>query len=236
MYRLLDNPTSWETVAACQVIQAQGQSVLPDGRYDALYDACDILDDGLSAHQRCLSFAGALRAMGTRVEPYWKILAEANELPFVPDTPLHLNRKTSDANKILLCPYGPDAALNLNHNVWKYITKSLRSYGCDVMMMGDVEQRMDSCAFLENETLGGLPLVDKLQHIASATLLVGVPNAWLWLGIALGKQTICLYPDNVPQQRWLWQYGEHVARLQYEHDKVQIPILLTGVRKAIAAL
>ncbi len=234
MYLLKEHPASWEIVAAMQVIQAQGQSIPNDGIYDSLYAACGanacIHSDAVD-----LSFAPALRAMGTRVDPYWRILAETTGKD-TPDTPLTLDIVTSDEQKILLCPYGPDQSLNLNMNVWKYITKSLRSYGLPVMMIGDEGQRMDSSAFLENDTLSSLPFAEKIQHIASATLVVGVPNAWIWLAAAMGKKTIVFYPDVQPPKRWLWQTGEHILCLMHQYNKVQIPVLLTGLRRAIDAL
>ncbi len=230
-------PSSWEAVAACYVAQALGTAVDPGGPFDALYDACDIKGYAASSETRFpLSFSKALRLMGTRPDAYWRVLAETVSGIPVTAHDLKLSTPVSDQGNIVLCPYGPDVSLNLHPTVWKYISKSLRSYKLPVKMMGDPGQRMDSSAFLEDNMLSELPVAEKLVALAGATLVAGVPNAWIWLAAAMGKKVIVLYPDNVPPQRWFWQSSESVLRIQYEHDKVAVPMLLTGVRQAIAAL
>lgn len=238
MFRLNESPLSWEAVAACQVLQASSTPVSYDGEFDALYDACDLMvhpSCAPSSAPKDFNFASATRLMNTRVEPYWQLLAESNGV-IVSDTPLTINTPVTDANKILICPYGPDQSLHLGANAWKYMTKSLRSYQLPVLFIGDKGQRMDSCAFLEDETLSSHSLADKIQQIASSTLVVGVPNAWLWLAVAMHKKVIAFYPDNQPQHRWLWQFSPNLLRLVFAHDKIEIPTLLTGIRQAIAAL
>ena len=66
-------------------------------------------------------------------------------------------------------------------------------------------------------------------------MIVGVPNAWLWMATAWEKKLIYLYPDMMATVRWFHYSSLNYGRLIYPARGIQVSAVLAGLRQMIAA-
>ena len=238
----------WEVVAAIQVCQSQGATagpVLSDGYpSDALeLDRLAGLDTG--SHEKGeylkLNTTKAYREINSAKESYQAVLARVSGLPPVPIAaprfPL-ANLNPSTGGGIIVCAQEVNEAFKLSWRVWRPIVRHLRSYGRPVRMLGQSGERMDYATFTEGQILSDLSMMEKLEALASADLVVGVPNAWTWIATAWKKKILVMHPDDVPAERW---FGFDVAprtlgRLLYTSSQLQVPVILAGLRRLIEVM
>jgi hypothetical protein len=241
------NTSMWELVAGIQLLQ-QIQEIdnvmVGTGSGNNNYDTIDML--GCACLNTCpqkvatnpvaswLSFSEAYRKVDDTEEPYVNVLAEESGLamlkPVAPRFPLvtlHSN------GGIVLAPFGLKRELDISQSIWGPITQHLRSYKHTVYQIGDRGQRQNFSAFTESEVLSNRPIKERLEAIASAKLVVGVPNAWTWIAAGFGVKTIILYPDHLPPKRWYPFASDEIGRIAYQAHQVQTPIMLTGLRQLI---
>jgi hypothetical protein len=97
---------------------------------------------------------------------------------------------------------------------------------------------MDPLAFADSDMLTRRygKLEDVLRHLASAVLILGVPNEFTWMATAFYPKMIILYPDHIPQKRWFAMHHSQFGRLGFQAHAVQIPVMLTGLRTLIRML
>ena len=133
----------------------------------------------------------------------------------------------------MVCPFALKGDMDLPLPVWSAIIRHLLSYDIPVKLLASENRRMESCAFYEEDILSGLPLVAQLTELASARLIVGVPNEWMWAATAWQKKLIVLYPDTQPPKRWFWYAHDNFARLLYQMHQLAPPVMLAGLRQLI---
>ncbi|MDE2100022.1 MAG: hypothetical protein KGL39_22400 [Patescibacteria group bacterium] len=137
---------------------------------------------------------------------------------------------------VMLCPYPLAEGLGIDMNMWGHVCLLLRGYGLPLVLMAEPGQWLDSCGFAENEILTELPFEKKLRWMASAELIVGVPNVWMWMAAGMEKKLITLYPEWVPPRRWFPYASNRFGRILFEKGAVQMPALLAGLRTLIGRL
>lgn len=202
---------------------------------------------GISAHSSApwdeepvykVEFGNALREVEKTAKPYCIVLAEQigvyKEIRTEAGPPRFpaAGIAPSEGGPIVLCPFAFTGAFNIPQNVWKAVTRHLRSSGAPVTLMGEPQERMDIGNFTEGAILSRLSLYEKMQVLASAKVVVGVPNAWTWMASAWSKKVIIFYPDGIPVERWYGFYNERsLGRVLYQPSAIQIPLMLAGLRK-----
>lgn len=97
-------------------------------------------------------------------------------------------------------------------------------------------QRMDFCAFTESEILSELDNNGKIEYLAKATLLVGVPNIWLEMAAAHKTPTIMFYPADIKPDLWMPYQWDKLVRVATCKQGMVSPVVLTAVRQAIMLL
>lgn len=137
---------------------------------------------------------------------------------------------------IVICPFACVPELQLSQPVWKPVVRTLETYGERLWLMGEEKQRMDGCRFTEADIASNLPLTDKMKVLASATLVIGSPNRWLWMSTVWERKIIVLYPEGEPSRKWFGFQNDNFGRILYQPDNVQVPALLACVRKLISIL
>ena len=241
---LEDRPEMWEIVAAVQVLQASGANEIDIASGLAL--GCDLFIHagfGWKAAQAdiVLRLNEAKRETESTRRLYQQTLALVSGLPpalkikppHFPNLPLTVGI----SGGIVLCPFEIDSVMQLPHNGWRAIVRFLRSTGLPVYLMGDVGRRMDGCNFTEGEVLCNLPLRERMQALASANLVIGVPNAWTWMASSWDKKIVVFYPDGLPAERWFGFYeSRNLGRVIFNRHHVQIPLLLAGLRRILAVM
>jgi ADP-heptose:LPS heptosyltransferase len=231
----------WEVVAAIQVCQSQGILTIEN---DAIGDAAELYQMAglLSAKPRNridLDFSKAYRAIATVKETYQAMLARASGLESKPISVPQFSGFTPSMNGgIIVCSHEVTGEFKLPWQVWRAIVRHLRSYGQTVRFLGRPGERMDYATFTEGQILSNLSLQERMQVLASAGLVVGVPNEWTWISTAWKKKVLVMQPDDVPQERW---FGFDVApqtlgRLLYTRSQLQVPVILAGLRKLISVM
>jgi len=236
----------WEVVAAIQVCQSQG---VADVQTD-FSTPSTVPSDLLKMAQLCqwgfapdvsLNTAKAYREIGSAKETYPAVLARVSGLePKMIKAPQFPNLKltpTTDAG-IIVCPHEAVEAFKLPWTVWRAIVKHLRSYGVPVRFMGRPGERMDYCCFSEGSNLSNLSMLEQLNILASAKLIVGVPNEFVWCATTWGKKILVLHPDDIPVERWMGfdVAPQSLGRLLYTSSQLQVPVILAGLRKLISAM
>jgi hypothetical protein len=229
--------STWEQVAALQVAQFYNADLATFGRIDKAllraYDVNDTLDDP----DYLFDFDAAYRAIESSQLSYFEILALASKLPSA--SGIYTQKSTiiaTDAGHIVICPFSLKGDLDLPIQVWAPLTKMVRSYGFPVLLMGDPGQRLDSVGFTESAITSDWPMEEKIATLASASLIVGTPNAYTWIGTSWDKKIVLFYPQHIPQERWFWFQHKNFPRNVYNASQVQIPVLLAGLRILIDRL
>lgn len=137
---------------------------------------------------------------------------------------------------IVICPFACVPELQLSQPVWKPVVRTLETYGERLWLMGEEKQRMDGCRFTEADIASNLPLIDKMKVLASATLVIGSPNRWLWMSTVWERKIVVLYPEGEPQRKWFGFQSDNFGRILYQPDNLQVPALLACMRKLIGIL
>lgn len=134
---------------------------------------------------------------------------------------------------IVVCPYTFQRDLELPVPAWHAIITMLRMFGEPVYLLSGPGQRFDSAKFAENQIISEENIMEKLAILATARLIVGVPNEWLWLATAWRKPMVYFYPDTLPPRRWFWQPDDIYGRCVFTPEQVQVPLILAGLRMLI---
>jgi ADP-heptose:LPS heptosyltransferase len=233
--------TTWEAVATALLVDGSVVTIHPDVHNACSQEIVDLLNTGIMSPCMAdtdisMSYHDAFRNVETQTDSYLDLLASANNL-VKPGTVARLCNKPCTAKPtIIVSPYSVSPSLDLPHEIWKHIVKQLRTYDADVLLLDDNGKRLDVAAFMENEILSLIDVAGKKEVLDAASLVIGLPNAWTWLAAEMETSMILLYPDTVPQHRWFWKDYKGLARLVFEKNKLEIPILLTGIRKLIEVL
>jgi ADP-heptose:LPS heptosyltransferase len=150
------------------------------------------------------------------------------------------NIKASEGGGVIVCPFPLHSTLQLPITIWQPVIRHLRSYGMRVRIMGEAGDRMDACSFTEAETLSNLSVRKKLEAIASADLVVGVPCAWMWTTTSWDKKMLVFYPDGIPMERWFPKVehsaGSNQRWMLYQAWNLQVPIMLSGMKQLLGTL
>lgn len=236
----------WEVVAAIQVLQSIGcgdaETDFQDQEATKLVSLAGICQwtssQGGCDHTEALQTAKAYRAVESSQESYQAVLARSTGLerrflraPVFPNAGI----KPSVSGGIVICPFEINDVFKLPWQVWQALIRHCRTYGLPVTLLGRRGQRADYATFTEGSILSGLPLLDKMQALASAKLVLGVPNEWTWMATAWKKQIAVMYPDDVPNDRW-FGFGlepRTLGRILYTRTQIQVPVILAGLRKMI---
>jgi len=237
----------WEIVAAIQLCQSMGITEYA-ARYNGSQDALGMFDlaglmgmsdeDGLAVP---LETAKAYRAVNSSSEPYPAVLGRTSGLtPGIIRPPKFPNAKIepSLSGGIVVCPFEINDAFRLPWQVWKELIRHARTYGLSVALLGRPGQRTDYATFTEGQILSSLPIEEKMAALASARLVIGVPNEWTWIASAWDKKIAIMQPDDIPNERW---FGFPTApytlgRVLFTRSQLGVPVLLAGLRRIIEAL
>jgi hypothetical protein len=231
----------WEVVGSLQVAQA---------RHVALCGPSQLAIDIAELSARIiyldppehieLNYSKAYRAIDTSENPYPVVLAAQSGITINTDAVMKIQLpgiQPGTRDGIIVCPKTFKPELALPPVTWRAIVRMLRSYDRPVYLMGEPGEWMDDASFAENEILTELPLKEKLEWLAGAELIVGVPNAWLWLAAAWEKKIAFLYPDSIPKYRWFWFASDSTyGRISFVPYQLQTAVVLTGLRTMIDAL
>lgn len=245
---ILEGITTWEAVASVQIAQAVGCD-----KYSVLRptEATDLLALGgltrsegeytIHTGDIALDYAKAYRDLSLQEEdiPYTTVLASVSGIkPAIqaPKFAISDIEAAGSGRSIVVAPFALNRDLDLPLSTWISIISHLRSYGLPVKLIGDKGQWLDPAGFEENDILSELPVEDKLCHLANASLVVGVPNAWTWAATAFRPAIAYFYPDNMPQHRWFGFSDERYGRMVFDPRNVQSPIVISGLRAMIASL
>ena len=238
--------SSWEAVATAALAQAIGAT-----QVDASLGAnrgCGVIDllaaAGLRYSQTNLrvstfNYDAAFRLVDQDPRAYVSTLALASgilytsKLQLALAEPPKLGHFPGRQKGIVLAPYGIRQELDLPRQVWFAVETLLRSYGVPVYLVGDPGQRMDNAAFAEHEILSDLGMQSKIDYIAEAALVVGVPNAWTWMAASFDRKLAYLYPETLPPRRWFHYQSNNFGRILFHPNKIQLPVALAGLRELI---
>ena len=228
---------SWEVAATLQLISG-GDQVTTDSPAIAEM-VSGILGFATVNPDRdtvMFDYDGAYRRVDETEQSYVEVLS-SGRVPVapLPDLSERATGSVGPNSGILMAPFAVKTGLDLPVFVWRSIVTHLRTYG-RVSLMSDPGEWMDACAFHENEIFSEDSMRDKLRALASADLVVGVPNAWMWLAAAWRKKLIVLYPQDVPPRRWYWYQDDNFARVVFDPRQLQIPVILAGLRSMIEVL
>lgn len=234
----LSNITLWEAVAALQLAQSTGiisQAYLTtDLTIDELCKACG--GGGVksfTSEKHKFGFDAAYRRVDTYDGSYLEALAEGE--PMQETKPLVVAAQPTKEACIVVCPWPIKKEFELHRAIWTSVTKFLRTYSLPVYLLGEETERQDTSMYYENEILSKCSVKEKLEYLASAQLVVGVPNAWVWLAASMQTKLILLYPEAWPARRWFWQDNDNVRRVIYDSRNVQTPVVLAALRSIIKA-
>lgn len=227
----------WEATAIIQIIQAWDSPVVPfyGGEADdllrqAIWTNC--VEDS-SSYQPDIQ--AAYRIIDSSKLPYVEVLASTTERPIDArdiESPKFVGTPTLGGG-IVLCPFPPKKELDLPVTAWRALVRILRTYNIPVSLLGARTQWMDKVAFTESEILSEAPVIYKLACLASADLVIGVPNEWMWAAAGYGKSSIVLYPMDVPARRWYHYQNDKFGRIVYAPQALDIPRILASLAKLL---
>jgi ADP-heptose:LPS heptosyltransferase len=240
IYTINQKLESWEAVSVLMVMQGLQNSPMDSCQCESsdkqtfeVFDAGGIQQYGFNPVP--LHLHESYRQLETSQLCYPQLIAKENKLEVKLDSPKYPGIESNNTGPIVLCPFGAVQSLQLPAQVWRVVVKQLRTYYPEVVMISD-GLRLDDCAFTEYESFISRTVQEKLKMLASARLVIGVPNAWTWSATAWRKPVAMLYPDDIPVTRW-WPFSyAEMGRINYQSRQIQIPVLLAGIRKMIAML
>jgi hypothetical protein len=240
-----DRAEIWEAIAAIQIMQATDSKVgvyCTDPTLSYLYHLAGFrlcMTDSIASvafrlDEAYRSIDGAMSHDVT----YQAWLARVSGVKLVkPIAPVKLPRmaRVEDQEHIAFCPFALAKLQPIPMNAWKAVLRFLRTFGLPVYLIGDPGQRADGLNFTEGCMMSDALVYEKLRILASAKLVVGMPNAWTWLTASWNRSLAIYYPNDVPSMRWYGFYNslQH-GRIEYVSHQVQIPLLLTGLRQLLA--
>lgn len=237
----IDAPDLWEVIAALQVMQAVGGRVisahLPDP-FPLLAHFAGLRLTG-QAPEYTFKFDNARRTLAKCPHDasfqLWLGRESGLKLSLDAIKPLLLPRffpSLDSTDDIILCPFSAIPFMQpIPVAVWKSIAMFLRTFGVPVRLMGDPGERVEGLNFTEGNILSDLPLEEKLGILATAKMVVGMPNAWTWLASTFHRPICVYYPDTEPMLRWFGFYNSPLhGRVSYSPTMVQIPVMLMGLR------
>lgn len=251
LLRVPEEITTWETVALIQCVQAANAganeivvNVLRPGNEDiaALLDAFLPLPDFKAESVRDLDLGRAFREVDSGKVWFGSILGVKNSLYYAPlpaIKAIQVPTPVVSRSGIVVCPFAIKNEMNMGYSVWRSVFKHLATYNEHVYLLGDRSERMDALAISEADTLGTCSVQRKLEVLANARVVIGVPNAWLWLASVWSTKSLYLIPDSVPVDRWLpIKFGTDLSMfwLDYQAQKIQMPVLLAALRKMLEAM
>jgi hypothetical protein len=236
--KVSDTAKLWEVIPVIQIVQAV---------QDNIKVVCNNVDSRALLSQgnvwltsedptHTIDFNSAYRDIETSKLTYPEIIRNQLYLREQLDRPKLFGYEPSEQPHIVLCPFALRKDLNLPANMWRSILRMLRSYIPTVYAMGGAEDRLDELPLTEGDYRCVSPLDDKLELLATATFIVGVPNEWTWLSTAWMKRMLLYLPDDQPFFRWFPFPQREFGRLYYQPQLLQIPTLLAGTRKLIQRL
>lgn len=225
--------TLWEATAVLQLVQALGETptISTEGDASELLSLPDVLPVQALASWN-LDIDKAYRDVDVTVLPYVELLK--SQWPIVNQIlPPRLPGQVSMGGGIVVSPFGPKKELDIPWAAWRAIVRLLRTYHVPVWLLGARGQWMDQVAFTESEILSELPLAKKVEVVAAADLMVGVPNEWSWIAAGFTKSMVLLYPEQVPNKRWFHYSHDKFGRIIYSSSAIDIPRMLAGLAKLV---
>lgn len=234
------NISTWEAVATLQIVQALKAKATCSFAVGIGIEAAAVaclgsVEEEQSGKLVCLNYETALRGVDRYEGYYGDLLAQVNGLQLTLAPPKLPCEVTGDG-PIVLCPESIRSDMSLPQPAWKAMADLLRLYGYGVCLMGDYGYRLDGCKFSELDIVSNLPVKEKIQVLAESRLIVGVPNAWMWLGTAWDKKMMVLYPDGVPMHRWFPYSTDNQRWITFAQYNFQLPLLLSAARKWLREL
>lgn len=229
----------WEAVATIQIAQATGHKILYSSDTD-IWDLCQAADVGFATEllaASSLAYGAAYRTIDSANTSYVEVLAQLSNISGTFDKPLDIRiTEPKSVEYIVVCPFTMRKELELPTVIWQAIIKILRLYEVPIYLLSGRGEWQDECGYSESEILSERDINTKLKFLSGASLVVGVPNEWLWLASAWSIKTLYFYPNDLPVNRWFWFRGEHYGRIVYQSRSLQLAVLLAGVRQMIDQL
>ena len=230
-----EDATFWEAAAGIEIAQSiPGMSVSSVDKEVQELAILGGLELGTDTESIKLAVSQAYRKVDDADKPYIQILAEESGLAIKLGDFRFPTIEPSNTGGIIICPYGATRSLELPPNVWKNVARLARTYDDNIQMLGS--KRFELSSLTEADYLGTLPVKQRLQALADAKLIIGVPNEYTWMATAWLKKMIILYPDSIPQRRWFHFAHEKFGRIHFQTHALQIPVVLGAVRKLIRLL
>ena len=235
---------TWEAVATVSIAKAIGAKIVfhplanPEVGMLMWLASVPLAEEVYdSTKHPSLNYLGAYRQIENSKLSYAEILAVASGLKDVALlVPTFSKISQSDDSDIVVCPFGLKLDLDLPSNCWRSIVQMLRTYSENIFLLGERGQRLDAVGFPEAHILSDLTIEEKLETLAKAKLIIGVPNAWTWAVTGWTKKLIYFYPDKQLAARWFPWPGDTFFRIWIDTNNIQIPPMLAGLRKAISLL
>lgn len=241
-YYLPGTLTLWETLGAILIAKSSDTVTLsaPTSEVLELIRASQVSwflgGDTPTGEQSALPFADAYRMMEDTDQAYPDVLASAAGRMLMVRDFTFPNIEANTGGGIIVAPFGLKAELDLPSGVWRELAKNLRSYDLPVRLLGRRGQRQDGSSYTEGEQLSDLSIEEKLQAIASADLIVGTPNEWMWSASAWKKKQLLFYPEHLPQKRWGWWEGDEFGRIMFQSHQLHVSVILATMNKMINML
>lgn len=237
----------WEAVAVVQMMQAAGLRTIAGGnRIEMQQDqVCVFEEAGMqwvdAPVERKVEFDAAYREIDKAKESYPAVLARVSSISLLRRilSPIFRTSPTQErVTIIVVSPFECREEFKLPWQVWKAIIKHLQSYGVKVVLMGRAGQRAEYAMLTEGAVVSSLSMHEKMDLLASAVMVFGVPNEWTWMATAWKRKVAILYPDDLPLERWFGfdTAPDTLGRVLYTRSQLQIPVILAGVRRLIGAM
>lgn len=232
----LPSATLWEATAILQLIQALGTTpnIKITGEGGGLFSLPGVLSE--ENHQDLeLPIDRVYRDIDNSDLPYVELLRQMSGWPIEKEiVPPKLSGEATTGGGIVICPFGPKKELDLTWAAWRSIVRLMRSYRVPIWLLGAQGQWMDQVAFTESEILSEEPIARKIEVVASADVLIGVPCEWMWIAAGFVKSLIVLYPEQVPNKRWFHYSHDKFGRIIFSSHAVDIPRIMAGLAKLVA--
>jgi hypothetical protein len=184
-----------------------------------------------------INFGEATRLMKGSRRFYPELIIESLGLSHSPiESPQFLLKIAPKDNGIVLAPFGPESAVPMS--AWRLVVRYLRSYGQDLLLVGEPGERIDLAGFTEAEICSGRSPFSQVHLIQSAALVVGVPNGFTWTAAACNKPSLILMPEDIlPSQLFPFNAPNKLSRiLAYPREGLEYAALITGLRALISGL
>jgi hypothetical protein len=221
--------TTWEAAATIVLAQALGAELyhLESGDIGGILDT-----SALAPGKQTIIYDRAYREVEQGKEYYGAVLARTNGLRYEQHR-LSLPMPSREGEEIIVCPFGLKKELNLPIVIWSHVFRHIRSYGYAVSMLGDYGQRLNGMLLPENNVLSNLSVKAKLERLAGAKAIIGVPNAWTMLSTAWDKKMVLYQPDDVPERRWTSYIHGGMFYFMYSAQALQVPVFLAATKNLL---